>query len=210
MVKYCSASLAILLVFAPAPPALAADGPATTQPTASATTQPADTAPTTQPSAEQVQSDLLDQLRDGPVIQPTRPAQAQTSQTTIDPAHPDGAIPPLAESVDIDMSVLGVAPGADPPKLLREGQYIVNRRGHLHRDPGSGRTLFVFEADAEQSPETPMVLVPCQTLQNMEDIVLERGQQTVFITSGQALVYRGVNFLLPTMMKVAVDRGNLH
>jgi hypothetical protein len=43
----------------------------------------------------------------------------------------------------------------------------------------------------------------------MEDTVDRRGDTTVFILSGQVHTYRGANYLLPTMMKVAVDTGNL-
>lgn len=169
--------------------------PAETQPAAeSVEAAPAGEAP----SADEVQRQLLGEMVE-------TPAQPPTTQ----PARHREA-PPMIQAVNVDLDVLGVAPGAEQPKLLREGQYIVNRRGRLMPAPSGAQMLFVFEADSEDSPEVPMVLVPCQILQNMEDIVHERGQQIVFISSGQVLVYRGQNYMLPTMMKVAVDRGNLH
>jgi hypothetical protein len=69
--------------------------------------------------------------------------------------------------------------------------------------------LFVFESDEKDAPEAPMILVPCQWLQSMEDIVRDRGERVVFKVSGQVLAYRGLNYLLPTMFTVDFDRGNL-
>jgi hypothetical protein len=69
--------------------------------------------------------------------------------------------------------------------------------------------LFAFEADDMSMQDPPMVLVPCQILESMEQQVRQRGDRVVFVLSGQVLQYRGVNFLLPTMMKIDIDRGNL-
>ena len=54
-----------------------------------------------------------------------------------------------------------------------------------------------------------MILQACQLLQTMEDIVQQRGDTVVFLISGQIHTYRGANYLLPTMMKLAIDQGNL-
>lgn len=108
--------------------------------------------------------------------------------------------------VELDRSVLGVAPGEKQPELRREGEFIVNRRGHLRRSADGAYLLFVFEADDKDSPEPPMILQPCQLLETMENVVHERGQQIVFILSGQVYTYRGANYLLPTTMRIAVDR----
>ena len=111
--------------------------------------------------------------------------------------------------MDIDPAVLGVAPGEDPPPLRREGEFIVNRRGRLVRSSEGGHLLFVFESDTQAAPELPMILQACQLLEAMEETVQRRGDMTVFILSGQVHAYRGANYLLPTMMKIAVDKGNL-
>lgn len=173
----------------------------TTQP--SPTTQPT-TQPTIQsgmrPDSERIESQLLEQLDANPLVAPT---QTPSNSGGTSDALPSGG------SIDIDPRVLGVAPGQEMPKLRREGEFIVNRRGRLVQAPNGRHVLFVFQADAEQSPETPMVFAPCLMLQNMEDIVRERGDNVTFILSGQVLVYRGINYLLPTMMKLAIDRGNL-
>ena len=114
-----------------------------------------------------------------------------------------------AVSVDIDRSVLGVAPGQPQPTLKREGEFIVNRRGRLVRSPDGAHVLFQFEADSAQAQEAPMVMQACRNLEAMEDYVAERGDTAVFVVSGQVHVYRGANYLLPTMWKLAYDQGNL-
>ena len=103
----------------------------------------------------------------------------------------------------------GVAPGTDEPKLKREGEYIRMRRGRIVPSPQGEHILFVFEADGPEMADPPMALVPCQTLASMEEQVRRLGERAVFVVSGQVLEYRGVNHLLPTMMKLAINRGNL-
>jgi len=169
---------------------------ATTQPT----TQPAHQS-SIMPDPQRIEFQLLEQLDANPLVAPTQtPFNSTGSSDSM----------PLSGTMDIDPRVLGVAPGQEMPKLRREGEFIVNRRGRLVQAPNGRHALFVFEADSQKSPETPMVFAPCLMLQNMEDIVRERGGKVIFILSGQVLVYRGINYLLPTMMKLAIDRGNLN
>jgi len=169
-----------------APSTPPATRPGTDQ-TASPSTQPA-----TAPSADDVAAKLLGQMEARPVVP--------------DRLESIGGVTP---ATGVNAEVLGVAPGGSPPRLHREGQFIVSRKGRLVRTPHSAQAMFVFEADSEQAPEPPMILVPCQMLESIEDLVHERGDKLVFILSGQVLMYRGANYLLPTMMKLAVDRGNL-
>ena len=114
-----------------------------------------------------------------------------------------------ATKVDVDPAVLGTAPGQKRPELRREGEFIVNRRGRLKRSPDGAHVMFVFDADDKDSPESPMILQACQLLETMENIVQERGNQVTFIVSGQVHTYRGANYLLPTMMKLAIDKNNI-
>ncbi len=181
----------------------------------SAQAQPAETAPTpaselaappaTQPAseeaaAEQAMNDLLGSRQAAPIIEPVsqRPVQY--------PGLTPGA---SAASIDIDPAVLGIAPGEDPPPLRREGEFINNRRGRLIRAAEGGHLLFVFESDTQSTPELPMVFQACQILETMENEVQRRGDTTVFKISGQIHTYRGANYLLPTMMKIAEANGNL-
>jgi hypothetical protein len=150
-------------------------------------------------AAAEAMDDLLDTREAAPIIEPV--------QNPSEGAQFKHASP--AASVDIDPAVLGIAPGDDPPPLRREGEFIVNRRGRLVRSAESGHRLFVFESDSKNAPELPLVMQACQLLETMEDTVDRRGDATTFILSGQVHTYRGANFLLPTMMKIAVDTGNL-
>lgn len=171
---------------------------ATTPPVATdaAATQPA----STDADAEQAMRDLLGTREAAPIIEPS--VSSSKGQAGI------GGIVPVAR-IDIDPAVLGVAPGEDPPPLRREGEFIINRRGRLLRSPDGGYLLFVFEADSSDAPELPMVLQACQLLETMEDTIERRGDTVVFILSGQINTYRGANYLLPTVMKIAMDKGNI-
>jgi len=107
-----------------------------------------------------------------------------------------------------DPKIIGVAPGTAAPKLKREGEFVLSRRGRLVRADG-GQPMFAFDADSDKAAEAPMILLPCRLLQNMEELTADHGDRTVFILSGQVFVYRGANYILPTMMKPAIDKGNL-
>jgi len=172
-----------------------------TPPTTQPTTQPQETRqPAPIPNSDAIERQLLNQLDANPVVQPTNNQPKK-------PADPQG--PPSIGTPNVDPRVLGVAPDQKRPKLRREGEFIVNRRGRLMMAPNGHQVLFTFEADSNTSPEPPMVLSNCQMLQNMEEIIHERGDRVVFIISGQVLAYRGLNYLLPTMMRLAIDHGNL-
>ncbi|MCE9590601.1 MAG: hypothetical protein K8S99_08775 [Planctomycetes bacterium] len=158
-----------------------------------AATQPADA-----PRSEDVMRDLGAKVEPNPMIEPVNPT---TMPSESSPPAPD--IRPA-----YNPAVLGTAPGQPKPKMRREGEFVVNRKGRLIH-PGGGQSLFLFDADSENAAEAPLPLLPCQMLQNMEDMVRERGDSVTFIISGQITLYRNTNFLMPTMMKLAVDRGNL-
>ena len=158
------------------------------------------------PSSEQVMEQLLKQ-RDAQSVEPTESAGEQGD----DQPRPDESVDMPAAGVKSDQSVLGVAPEQNKgqPTLKREGAFIVNRRGHLARAKESNRLMFVFDADKKESPEPPMVLQACRTLETMEKIVQKRGESVDFIISGQVHTYRNQNYLMPTMMKIAENSGNL-
>jgi len=123
---------------------------------------------------------------------------------------PSGSPSPaaVADQTASEPQILGLAPDQGQPPLYREGEFIVSRRGRMLRMP-SGQWVFQFEADSQAAPETPMLLMPCQLLENMEELTRQRGDRLVFVLSGQVFTYRGYNWLLPSMMKLDVDRGNL-
>ena len=151
-------------------------------------------------SAEDVMDDLLRRRQPPPATAPQRdPERTQVPESVGVPAA----------TVEIDPDVLGIAPGQKAPELRREGEFIVSRRGRLVRSEDGAHVLFVFEADARDAPERPMIMMPCRMLESMEEIVADRGSDVEFVLSGEVFVYRKHNYLLPTMMKIAVDRGNL-
>ncbi|MEX0776667.1 MAG: hypothetical protein WD042_13270 [Phycisphaeraceae bacterium] len=165
-----------------------------------ATTAPAAAPPeapeaTNAPSAEDVMRQLLEKRPEPPLTAPRR----APSVTDL------GSAPLLAR----DPAVMGTSPDAKQTSLRREGEFVIHRRGRLIRSPNGAQSVFVFEADSAQSPEAPMILLPSQMTQNIETIAQERGDKIVFTLSGQVFAYRGANYLLPSMAKQEVDKGNL-
>jgi len=147
----------------------------------------------TQTGGDRIEKELEAMERENPLIDPVRGAAAET-------------VPSLR--VATDPRVVGTTPNDKKPALRREGEFIISRRGRLVRSGDGASMVFVFDADEKDSPDPPMVIMPCQMLQNMEDLVRERGDSIAFKLSGQVYTYRGANYLLPTMMKLAVDKGN--
>ncbi|MEX0654918.1 MAG: hypothetical protein WD534_15590 [Phycisphaeraceae bacterium] len=129
------------------------------------------------------------------------PAAAQPSAPDAGPANAPNRAAPAA--------VRGTAPNVASMAVRDEGALIVQRRGRLTRSRDGAHVLFTFAADDRDSPEPPMIVQSCQLLRAMEDVVQQRGDQVVFVVSGQVQSYHGANYLLPTMMRIAPDRGNL-
>jgi hypothetical protein len=157
-------------------------------------------------SAEDVEKKLKDKIDAAAKAQ----AEGQPAPKTVEP-KPDGPRLPAPTPGRIDQpdpKIIGIAPGSAAPRLKREGEFVLSRRGRLVRSEG-GQFLFAFDADTDKAGEAPMILMPCRLLQNMEEMTQEHGERTVFILSGQVFVYRGANHLLPTMMKPSIDKGNL-
>ena len=150
-----------------------------------------------QPSAEEVLEGLLRKRTENPLIEPARPAVT----TPLVPGKPTPA--PAA--------IAGSAPGASSKApLRREGQFVITRRGRMVRGSGGATNwMFVFDSDGEKLSDPPMYLTPCLLLEDMENIAARQGDSAVFVLSGQVFVYRGANYLLPTLMKLAPVRGNL-
>lgn len=111
--------------------------------------------------------------------------------------------------VPVNPAVVGALPNAERPALRREGEFIVNRRGRLVRSADGQHAIFTFDRQQGSEQDPPMILLPSQLLENMEDLVRDRGDQVSFIISGQVFLYRGTNFLMPTMMRLAVSPEHL-
>ena len=149
---------------------------------------------------DDVMEQLLKQREDSPVVQP---------ETGPNIEYVENQLGVLATKADLDPAIIGVAPGQAQPKLRREGDFIVSRRGRLIRSPDGAHVLFVFAADGKYASEPPMIMQKCRRLEDMENYVQKRGDNVIFIVSGQIHTYRSANYLLPTMMKIATDQGNL-
>jgi len=175
----------------------------------SAANEPAATQPDRPDGGEAGSGEVMKQLLEQRDNEPVEPEQTPAGNQPA-PDNAEQVDMPAVRS-DMDQSVLGTAPGGqgEKPELRREGDFLINRRGHMVRSNKTGRLMFVFKGDGKQSPEPPMVLQACRTLQNMEKIVEDRGQSVEFIISGRVHTYRGANYLLPTMMKIAESRSNL-
>lgn len=163
------------------------------------------TRPATQPSdearsADQVKNELDAQLKGSPIIEPSRRARDNRG----------GEGTPPSTKVNLDPAVVGVAPGAgSAAKLRREGEFIVNRTARLVRAANGSQVTIVFESENKNSPESPLIALPSQTLENLEDVLQERGDNTPFIASGEITTYRGANYILLTMWTLTHDKGNL-
>jgi hypothetical protein len=140
-------------------------------------------------SGQQHQSEI----RPRPTAKPIAPIGGPESEppTQANPRLREGAIPGLEEA---DAKI--------PAYPMRsEGTVLAEQRGSMLRLP-TGEWAMVFHRDAKGRRERPMVLAPCQNTQRMEQLVAERGPETVFTVSGQVLAYLRVNYLLPTRYSI--------
>ena len=88
-------------------------------------------------------------------------AQAATAQTALDP--------PVESDPDAALTVLESAPTGGP--LLREGTFVLQVVGSLHRAEQSG--WWVFRTADDDSGKTPfaLTLLPCTLLGSLEKLV---------------------------------------
>ena len=165
------------------------------EPTTDATEAAAPTTETTgDASAEDVLNELLRRRAENPLIEPAKPDREPGRELQPGVSQP-----------------LGTAPGVGQTKLKREGQFVITRRARMVRSAGGATPwLLTFEADSDGLADPPMFVMPCRMLEDMEKVVSDRGDEVVFIISGQVFVYRGANYILPTLMKLAPNMGNLN
>ncbi len=151
---------------------------------------PADPADTIKKMEEQ-------RRKDNPSAPPSTPAPTPPPSTTPPaPAAPSpSARPPSGSSEPV------VEPATTGTRLLRENTFITQRRGRMTRSM-TNEWVFTMDADAKGKGEPAMVLMPCMNLQNMEKTVERAGEGTSFTVSGTVYVYKGRNYLLPSMYVV--------
>ncbi|MGQ0628161.1 MAG: hypothetical protein ACT4PL_08700 [Phycisphaerales bacterium] len=185
------------------PPAPAAAAPATAP--AIAPPKPAD------PSVDQIIKDMekasprREDIRAVPAGQPPSPPAAASPAKSSDAGQ---MVQPSAPS----------PPAAQPPgRLLREGSVLVSRRGRMVKTR-AGEWAFVFDSDGTGKADVPMILQPCLRLAEMERIALSgqsgtgtatTAEAVTFTVSGQVFVYKGRNYLLPTLAVTTRPDPNL-
>ena len=134
------------------------------------------TRPTTRPSnPDQVMDDLL------------KPAATQPSPL---------AEPPTGQAIDKTSGRGAVAPNAPAVAVMREGTYIIDRLGHLGHTPDGTQAQFIFNSDGKTLKDPPVLILPNQTLQKMEDIVKSVNRDVPFRITGMVTEYRGRNYIL--------------
>jgi hypothetical protein len=152
--------------------------PEPTGPMPASQTPPSQDPSLTDPS---VGEDLLDQERQ-------RPAPG--------PVEPDAAAP--------GQRVIPSVPGVDrlsfamPNRKFRtEGAYVTRVAGYVTQIP-SGEHVFVPDVPTDGTPaDQPMLLMPCQRLSQIQSVA-ENAERVSMLLSGQAFVYRGRQYLLPS------------
>lgn len=95
-------------------------------------------------------------------------------------------------------------------RLLREGTFIVSRRGRVVRT-AAGEWQFAFDTGTKNAPthEPAMVLMPCEKLMALEKVAEKHGEDVTFTMSGQVFVYNGRNYLLPTNYVINRQTGDV-
>jgi len=90
--------------------------------------------------------------------------------------------------------------------LMREGSLLVQARGVMERDPRSGAWQFIMRHDGVADIQQAMGLLPCALLGEMVRMTESlEGRSAIFEVTGQIFVYRGRNYLLPTIAPQLVE-----
>ena len=140
------------------------------------------TEPAPKKSQEQVLQDLLEERSPAPMII-THDISNQVSV-------------PIVEPVD---------PKAKLPLTVQEGDRVTHRMGRLGKD-AKGTLLFVYEADATDLSEPPLILLPCLKLEQME-LLVSKKPNVKFMVTGEVTVYRGKGYLLLRKVMLHRDLG---
>lgn len=84
---------------------------------------------------------------------------------------------------------------------LAEGKVLTSMRGRVTRTP-EGELAFSRDGDPDSPTGGPMVLLPCQTLQSIEELTAWRGESLIIEVGGRAFEFENRRYLLPTMFVV--------
>ena len=173
------------------PAAPAAAKPTTPTPP-TATTPPPAAMPAAPGQPEDVQRTIDKLKQSAPAANPALPVPAVpgAAVTAARPVQPAPAAPVVAETA---APITG--------RLQREGTFLASRRGRVIKAP-SGEWQYHFDTGPDNRVDAPMALMPCLNLQAIEKLAERGGEALSFSLSGQVFVYKGRNFLLPTLYTV--------
>jgi hypothetical protein len=158
------------------------------------------TPPPSQPPADPATEDVLKEMeKQRGNVPPPSPAPAVPAQGTPPTTAPSPTPAPAAPGVRVQTSA---------GRLLREGTFLVDRRGRLVRSSTS-EWMYTFDTDAKGQADPTMVLMPCQKLEAMEKLAERYGESLTFTVTGQVFVYKNRNYLLPATFRVNRAEGDI-
>ncbi len=96
----------------------------------------------------------------------------------------------------------------NPPALIREGTYIIDRLGRLTRTT-DGQPQFTFEADAAAMKDPPMTILANLKLMVMENAVKQAQHDLRFRITGVVTEYNGKNYILLEKMVNVPDETDI-
>jgi len=138
-----------------------------------------------------------------PIADAEEEASAPAPPSDNDPLGADPRVEELLTDIlSRDSVPRGLVPaeGGTEEKGLREGELLVRRRGRLARLAG-GEWAFVFDNDTDAG-DAPLVLLPCQMMQRVENVGANAGDERSVELSGRVYTYKGRRYVLPTLFRV--------
>jgi hypothetical protein len=172
---------------------------------------------------------LLERIETAPAVQQTPPSTPPTApEPAPTQAAPAGGATPADPSIDQIVAELDKAAGPRPeapsvrlaqepaeapvenaaaPRIMPAG-FLAARKARIVRG-ADGRLMARFDAGPSGATQAPMALLPNQNTQAIESLIDTIGDLGTITLSGNVQVYRGRNFLLPTMYVVERATDNL-
>lgn len=148
----------------------------------------------------------LAQTASGPTTQPSSDSTAplkglsgdQVLNQMLKPtSNPSQQLQPLPDKQGTDKSTGSAAlkPGAPKVPLKREGEYLWDRTARITHE-ANGQTELTFDSDGKALRDPPMIVLPNQNLQLMEDQISASSRDLKFHVSGMITEYRDRNYIL--------------
>lgn len=142
------------------------------------------------------------------------PSKTETPASSIAAETPSSAVDQLIsdlEKASQERRVL--TPGVQPRRRERQddtviaavtdGSVLTNKRGRLVALPEEGGCLaFTIDNDPDSPGASPMLLLPCQVLEEIENVVAARGPEVTVRMSGRIVASGSKAALLPVFFQV--------